>query len=297
VSWDLCVDDPLGIFFMKLGPKTKFILFVSLLLVVFSAAFTVVNIQARQDVLHRQLEEKAKALISLLSASAADPLRLLQIEDLKLLLKDVLEQEDILYAYVFDETGQMVAEDSRGNSHRFEGLNDPISLKAVAAEAQLLQLGTDVLDVAEPIFANNRRIGSVRIGFSLSPLHEDIAEVKNRNILLSVGATFIGVALTFVLVMAVAQPLGLLVEGTRAVSGGDLDYQIKVNTQDELHFLASSFNAMTRNLRQAQDILERRVEERTAELAEANASLEREMVERRRIENDLVRVQRLPQFE
>ena len=278
---------------MKFGLKAKFILFVSLLLSAFSVAFTVINIQARQDGLHRQLEEKAKALASLLSASAADPSYLLQIEDLKLLLKDVLDQEDILYVQVWDEKGHMVTDGSQENSHRFEGLNDPINLSAVAAEALVLQFGTDVLDVAKPVFVNNRRIGGVRIGFSLDQLHQDIADVRNRNILLGVGVTLIGVVLTFVLVMVVIRPLGLLVEGTRAVSGGDLDYQIKVGTQDELHFLASSFNAMTRNLRQAQDVLEHRVDERTTELAEANVLLEREVAERRRIEDDLVRVQRL----
>ena len=65
------------------------------------------------------------------------------------------------------------------------------------------------------------------------------------------------------------RPIRTLDEGARRIGSGDLDQQIVVRTGDELEGLAEQFNLMTARLRESYAGLERKVEERTAELSEA----------------------------
>ena len=62
------------------------------------------------------------------------------------------------------------------------------------------------------------------------------------------------------------RPISALHEGAQRIGAGDLDQKIDVRTGDELEALAGQFNRMTEQLRESYAGLERKVEERTAEL-------------------------------
>ena len=67
----------------------------------------------------------------------------------------------------------------------------------------------------------------------------------------------------------IARPILAITETASAVAAGDLSREAPVLTEDEVGELAGAFNDMTAQLRQSVETLERRVEERTAELADA----------------------------
>jgi PAS domain S-box-containing protein len=67
----------------------------------------------------------------------------------------------------------------------------------------------------------------------------------------------------------IARPILAITKTASAVTAGDLTREAPVLTQDEVGVLAGAFNDMTAQLRRSVETLERRVEERTAELAEA----------------------------
>jgi two-component system nitrogen regulation sensor histidine kinase NtrY len=56
----------------------------------------------------------------------------------------------------------------------------------------------------------------------------------------------------------ITTPIQQLAEGTRRIAGGDLDFTIAVEAQDEIGLLVDSFNRMTRDLRSNKAELERR---------------------------------------
>jgi signal transduction histidine kinase len=60
-----------------------------------------------------------------------------------------------------------------------------------------------------------------------------------------------------------ADPLHVLVEGSRKVAAGDFDHRIQVQVQDELGELAVAMNDMTGRFREIRDDLDRQVRERT----------------------------------
>ena len=84
-----------------------------------------------------------------------------------------------------------------------------------------------------------------------------------------VAALLISIAASFFLARALVRPLRALQEGAAQIGAGDLDRHIEVRTGDELEGLAEQFNRMSAQLRESYAGLERKVEQRTAELTEA----------------------------
>ncbi len=107
----------------------------------------------------------------------------------------------------------------------------------------------------------------------------------------------VGILATFIAVFFVrniTRRIRQLVSGAEAFSQGRFDFDISDRHQDELGMLAETFHHMAQArkraegiIRRSRDELERRVEERTAEIAEANLQLKREIAERRQVETAL----------
>ena len=74
---------------------------------------------------------------------------------------------------------------------------------------------------------------------------------------------------------------------------GDLTARADITTGDEVEELAASFNKMAEGIMQSRDALERRVEERTSELKKAYEKLLQEVTERKRLEEELLKSQKL----
>ncbi len=88
--------------------------------------------------------------------------------------------------------------------------------------------------------------------------------------LLVVGGLLSG-ALVFFSIGRVLRPIQDLTRGAQRIAGGDFDYAIAAKTGDEIQALAQQFNTMASALKQSYSDLERRVAERTKELATLNA--------------------------
>jgi PAS domain S-box-containing protein len=65
-----------------------------------------------------------------------------------------------------------------------------------------------------------------------------------------------------------------LTQSSIEITAGNLDTEINVASNDELGVLAQSFSTMRDSIRQAHDVLEQRVEERTAELKKLSTAIE-----------------------
>ena len=98
------------------------------------------------------------------------------------------------------------------------------------------------------------------------------ASIFRTSTLLLLG---LGMALFASLFVArrVVRPLETLRKGVERIGAGDMSLSLDLKTGDEIEILAEEFNKMTQNLRQAYAGLERRVAERTQELAVANDRL------------------------
>lgn len=109
----------------------------------------------------------------------------------------------------------------------------------------------------------------------------DVAQGKfepGKALILALGTLLVAGALAMFTSRALARPLERLREGIQAVSEGRLEMIRVSRTGDEIEYLGESFNSMIRALaqsreevRQYQELLEKRIQERTAALERATA--------------------------
>jgi nitrate/nitrite-specific signal transduction histidine kinase len=72
---------------------------------------------------------------------------------------------------------------------------------------------------------------------------------------------------------SITEPIIELTKGAGTIAQGNLDYQIKIHTGDEIEQLSNQFNAMTVALKESYSNLEQKVEDRTKELSQRAGQL------------------------
>ncbi len=126
--------------------------------------------------------------------------------------------------------------------------------------------GTKVLSAVAPIAPLQWQV------FVEQPVSEVYARL-NASILwigaLLLGGLLVSALAASALARGMVRPIRTLDDGARRIGAGQLDQRIEVKTNDELEGLAEQFNRMSAQLRESYAGLERKVDERTAEVREA----------------------------
>ena len=177
-------------------------------------------------------------------------------------------------AYVVDRNGYLVADPDIGLVLRKTNLAGLAHVQAASApsgsgEPAMLSrdlAGTRVLAAVAPIEPLDWKV------FVEQPVSEVFARL-NASILWIGALLLAGLAASALAAGALARsmvrPIRTLDEGARRIGAGDLDQQIVIKTGDELEGLADQFNRMSGQLRDSYAGLERKVEQRTAEVRES----------------------------
>ena len=177
-------------------------------------------------------------------------------------------------AYVVDGNGFLIADPDIGLVLRKTDLSQLPHVKAASMPQESRELAMVSVDhVGTPVLTSFAPIESldwkVFVEQPVGTAYEKLdAWVRNTQLLLLAGLA-ISVVGALWLARSMVRPIRTLDEGARRIGAGDLDQQIVVRTGDELEGLADQFNRMTAQLRESYAGLERKVDERTAELTEA----------------------------
>ena len=106
--------------------------------------------------------------------------------------------------------------------------------------------------------------------------------IQGGLIVLGIVAIAAGIAGSAMLARSITRPVARLVEGTQAVAKGNYDFELSIERNDELGELASSFNTMTRGLRERAD-MSKFVSQSTVEMIQARQRRVSSASERRQV--------------
>ncbi len=209
---------------------------------------------------------------------------------------------DLLYVAFYDEAGQLLASrDWHGLPHLIAHAAKPVAqvtseridspdkspgeyyrfMVPVAVSREMAVPGTDAAATAgAPSAAGERAL--VVCARSYEEVRQRVAADQRDT--MAVSAAIFGAAILAFLVFSrrLVRPIYRLVAGTERVAAGDLDVRVDVGgRRDEFRALADSFNRMIEQLQQQRlqivsysQELEKKVTDRTQELAEANTRLQ-----------------------
>jgi signal transduction histidine kinase len=177
-------------------------------------------------------------------------------------------------AYVLDASGLLIADPDIGLVLRKTRLN---ALPHVAAASGVRNpdeparvshdlRGTPVLASFSPV----EPLGwKVFVEQPIAEVYEKLNASILRTALLLLAGLVVSALAASALARSMVKPIRTLDEGARRIGAGELDQHITIKTGDELEGLADQFNRMSAQLAESYAGLERKVEQRTAELSES----------------------------
>jgi len=222
--------------------------------------------------------DKGRAIGHSLCAAASRELLSYNYVALQQLTQETVEQEGAQYVIVLDKEGK-VAGYSNAPDWQGRELNDNASRVASTAPSTIVQsvktpaLGRHAgLDIAVPVYVEGspEKWGTVRVGISLDPMYERLAQMRWWGVGVGLGALLLGCVIAILLARHITRPLHRLLEATGELARGNFDVHIDLATGDEFEDLARKFEVMTQEIKAKQ----LQVEASNHDLAELNASLE-----------------------
>ncbi|MFN3843301.1 MAG: putative bifunctional diguanylate cyclase/phosphodiesterase [Rehaibacterium terrae] len=210
------------------------------------------------------LRRRGAALSSQLAEAIANPLYYFDLDTIGELSRSVLRQPDVAYVIVFDAEGRVVHDGSSDIPGYGQPMDDPFAAGAIAAQSLRVQWSAETMDVTQPIFIGDERIGGVRLGFSLAVvgeqqsradalLRQGLGAIAQRNLYwlaaLLAALTALGVAVLVLVSRGLVRPIRQLAEAARAVEIGRYErVQLDTRRGDELGDLIRAFKRMSESV-------------------------------------------------
>ena len=263
----------------------RYLTTVSLALLIVQLLFSVYGVYTDYSQRLTDLETKVTGQVSFLSAVSPERILKLDFISLEALMRQTNRDPDIVYTVVLDDQGHPLT--------RFLNRDNPIIAQALvtAPEGNILtiisavQQNPLVREVRAPITLQDQPLGEVWLGYSLENVQQETLAASLTIVLAAVFVGLLLVSLTLLLFQRLLRlPLQTLTGAAQALAEGNLRERVDTSRGDEISQLGDAFNRMADQLQQTLTGLEQRVAERTAELGEANAILQTEVLERQRAE-------------
>ena len=179
-------------------------------------------------------------------------------------------------AYVIDGTGHLVADPDIGLVLRKTNLSQlpqtRLALGKGSDDSGALVARNLAGEEVLTAYGSIESVGwKVFVEQPVSEVYETLNATIVRTISLILAGLLISALVAMWLARSMVRPIRTLQEGAARIGAGDLEQRIEIKTGDELEALAEQFNTMSVQLRESYAGLERKVEERTAELQETLA--------------------------
>lgn len=212
----------------------------------------------RQTLIHESIE-KGMGVARGIAFNAEDPL--LTGDDIYLFsaIKNAIRSPGIRYAFIVDNQQMIRAAQDINRVGQTFALGNSVAIETQPGYQvrRFESVGETVLDLEVPILTVSEspiRLGAIHLGLSETMIAREIANMRNRLMLISLLTLLPGVIISYLLAGWSMRPFRVLVNGVRAIGAGDLNQNIKLKRNDEFAVLADAFNDMAVNLREKEFI-------------------------------------------
>ena len=254
--------------------KSQTILGVAVIEGVFLFALVMMMLGFIRDTNFSEMDKRAQSTASLFATTVKDAVLSYDLASLDAFVTEVMKNEDLLYARVINDKGLVLAQSSNAQPSKVDLL--------------ATQVDDGVLDIRTPIIEGGKTYGWIEVGFSIEPILQVIHRAERWSFSI-VGLEMLLVALfSLALGQFLTRKLSILRAAAEQISQGKQSIHIDVKGHDEVDVVAHAFNHMSQTLdtarqqektletklRQLNESLEIKVQERTQGLREKNAQLE-----------------------
>lgn len=218
------------------------------------------------------------------------------------------QHQDLVYIVILDSSGATVAafnerlaERAESAAIRMEAIpgaeTGPVHAPRASSplENTIPRNGTrggfspsePIYQVEAPVLGRGRRIGTVRLGFTLQRIAHEVARGRQTALMLGAVILTLGIAGSFLLASLIAAPIGRIARASERIASGARGERALVSGTDEVGQLAESFNEMVEKLETAHSQLETVNESLEARVQDRTRKLREEVEERTRAESAL----------
>ncbi|MDD5021081.1 MAG: ATP-binding protein [Endomicrobiaceae bacterium] len=276
----------------------KFTIVISVVIILTSVILTWFFVKGQTLLLKSFVENRAVILAHSLATSSEYGVLAQSREFLSHLTKITIKEEDVLYALIYDDKGDVLSDTSVSDSSIYNYLNDVdkkqfdfVSLKETGTKKNVVFISNvgEIIEVVVPILSydsttgvnlgdNANVVGVVRVGLTLERIKYQIKEITKNILFLTMVVIFAGIIISSFLIKILIKPIDYLMVGTNKIANGDLTYRIPLISRDEFRNLSISFNSMASDIevkikelnKEKKELLNLKVafEERSQELEE-----------------------------
>lgn len=232
-----------------------------------------------EDNLVEQLEHRVQQLQPLLNASLAGPLLQQDMATLNEIIRQIATTE-INYVALYNTYNELAIESGKPPE------NIPSTLASYPSNG--FKLTDNHAELHMPIELSGRKIGRLFLELDTSFIHQASNAIRTQSGIIAAIEIFLGFLLLGLTGYYLTQHLQALTLAAQKMGEGDLNARVQIDSRDEVGVAARTLNIMAeqifenqssllnreKEIVQLNDSLEKRVEQRTAELEQTNSVLQ-----------------------
>lgn len=244
--------------FQFLGLKGKFILLISLLLLLMGGLTSWMVISNTREAMETEMLEKGTAIAKNLAYNAVYGIIVEDSEVLNQFITGINDEIDIGYVIILDQSRKVLAHSDIDMTGKV--LDSPVSKLAVQSDEVLIQeytsqTGTRYYDIATPVLNKNaergaNKIGTVRIGVTKQVLDDKIAHLVTLGALISIVTLILGIFISIYFINLIIKPIEQMATVSQQIAAGNFTQEITVTTNDEVGRLGMAFSTMAKKLKE-----------------------------------------------
>ncbi len=276
----------------RISLRTKIMVAFILVQVLVITAFSIPVLQGKTHIIEQNMQTSSVDFTNnFASAIKSDVLRG-DYRSLRNHINELSLYRNIEYVFIMDGEGFVIASSDK----KLEGkkLQNPLLQEKSRPEKAIVYRTSDILDVSVPIIAGEENRGIVRVGFSLKETNIKLRRTTYVIFFLCFLAIMVGAIIAAFLSWQITRALSSLINISGKIAEGDLTQRVNINTRDEFMVLAETFNYMTErlanyqnSLQELNEQLEQKVKQRTKALEESYRRLAEDMIEIKKLEEEL----------